>query len=135
MRGPSRTCFADSGYATGMVGKWHLGDNAPHRPQDRGFQDVVWHRCGGVGQASDYWGNDYFDDTYERNGKFEKFEGYCTDVWFREAHALHRREQGQAVLSLPCRPTHRTAPTWCRPKWAKPYVGNKNVGQSRTSTG
>ena len=77
--------FADNGYVTGMVGKWHLGDNAPHRPQDRGFQDVVWHRCGGVGQASDYWGNDYFDDTYERNGMFEKFEGYCTDIWFSES--------------------------------------------------
>ena len=77
--------FADAGYVTGMVGKWHLGDNAPHRPQDRGFQDVVWHRCGGIGQASDYYGNDYFDDTYERNGKYEKFNGYCTDVWFAEA--------------------------------------------------
>lgn len=76
--------FSGAGYATGMVGKWHLGDNAPHRPQDRGFQDVVWRRCGGIGQASDYCGNDYSDDTYERNGKFEKFEGYCTDVWFRE---------------------------------------------------
>ena len=51
--------FAENGYATGMTGKWHLGDNAPHRPQDRGFHDAVWHRCGGVGQASDYWGNDY----------------------------------------------------------------------------
>lgn len=58
--------FAGAGYTTGMVGKWHLGDNAPHRPQDRGFRDVLWHRCGGIGQASDYWGNDYFDDTYER---------------------------------------------------------------------
>lgn len=58
--------FAEAGFATAMVGKWHLGDNAPHRPQDRGFQDVLWHRCGGIGQASDYWGNDYFDDTYER---------------------------------------------------------------------
>ena len=42
--------FSDAGYATGMIGKWHLGDNAPHRPQDRGFQEVLWHRCGGVGR-------------------------------------------------------------------------------------
>lgn len=74
--------FRDSGYATGIFGKWHLGDNYPHRPQDRGFEETLWHRCGGVGQASDYWGNDYFDDVYERNGKFEQFEGYCTDIWF-----------------------------------------------------
>ena len=77
--------FGDSGYATGIFGKWHLGDNYPHRPQDRGFQEVLWHRCGGIGQSGDHWGNDYFDDTYERNGRFEKFEGYCTDIWFREA--------------------------------------------------
>ena len=77
--------FAASGYATGIFGKWHLGDNYPHRPQDRGFGTTLWHRCGGVGQASDHWGNDYFDDIYERNGEFEQFEGYCTDVWFAGA--------------------------------------------------
>jgi arylsulfatase A-like enzyme len=53
--------FSNAGYSTGMIGKWHLGDNAPHRPQDRGFQEVLWHRGGGIGQASDYYGNDYFD--------------------------------------------------------------------------
>ena len=77
--------FTASGYVTGLFGKWHLGDSYPHRPQDSGFQNVLWHRCGGVGQISDYWGNDYFDDTYERDGKFEKFEGYCTDIWFEGA--------------------------------------------------
>ena len=77
--------FKASGYATGIFGKWHLGDNYPHRPQDRGFTYTLWHRCGGVGQASDFPGNDYFDDTYEHNGRFEKFKGYCTDVWFAGA--------------------------------------------------
>ncbi|TWT84590.1 Arylsulfatase precursor [Planctomycetes bacterium CA13] len=121
--------FADNGYATGMVGKWHLGDNAPHRPQDRGFQDVVWHRCGGVGQASDYWGNDYFDDTYERNGKFEKFEGYCTDVWFQEGmRFIEENKDKPFFLYLPTNAPH--GPYLVPDKWAKPYVGNKNVANA-----
>jgi arylsulfatase A-like enzyme len=73
------------GYYTGIFGKWHLGDNYPYRPQDRGFDEVLVHGGGGVGQTPDYWNNDYFDDTYFHNGKAEKFEGYCTDVWFSEA--------------------------------------------------
>ncbi|MEM7309148.1 MAG: arylsulfatase [Planctomycetota bacterium] len=77
--------FRASGYRTGMFGKWHLGDNWPLRPQDQGFDHVVWHRGGGVGQGPDHWGNDYFDDTYEVNGESRAFEGYCTDVWFDEA--------------------------------------------------
>ncbi len=74
--------FSASGYRTGIFGKWHLGDNYPFRPQDRGFGEVLIHGGGGVGQGPDYWGNDYFDDTYFHNGKPEKFGGYCTDVWF-----------------------------------------------------
>ena len=121
--------FAAAGYATGMVGKWHLGDNAPHRPQDRGFEDVVWHRCGGVGQASDYWGNDYFDDTYERNGKFEKFTGYCTDVWFREGMRFIEQNQSKPFfLYLALNAPH--GPYRVPPEWAKPYVGNKNVANA-----
>ena len=77
--------FRAAGYRTGMFGKWHLGDNFPCRPQDQGFEHVVWHKGGGVGQGPDYWDNDYFDDTYEVNGEWRAFEGYCTDVWFREA--------------------------------------------------
>ena len=74
--------FSASGYRTGIFGKWHLGDNYPFRPQDRGFGEVLIHGGGGVGQGPDYWGNDYFDDTYFHNGQPEEFEGYCTDVWF-----------------------------------------------------
>ncbi len=77
--------FIASGYRTGCFGKWHLGDNYPYRPQDRGFQEVLVHGGGGVGQTPDYWGNRYFDDTYFRAGEPEKHKGYCTDVWFDEA--------------------------------------------------
>jgi len=34
------------------------------RPQDRGFDEVLIHAAGVIGTTPDYWGNDYFDDTY-----------------------------------------------------------------------
>ena len=77
--------FGAAGYRTAMFGKWHLGDNYPYRPQDRGFQHVVAHKGGGVGQTPDFWGNNYFDDTYFHNGAPVEHAGYCTDVWFDEA--------------------------------------------------
>lgn len=77
--------FAQNGYTNGMFGKWHLGDNYPFRPEDRGFHEVVRHGGGGITQGPDYWGNDYFDDTYWHNGETEAYEGYCTDVFFAEA--------------------------------------------------
>ena len=77
--------FSDNGYQTAIFGKWHLGDNYPFRPADRGFGEALVHGGGGVGQAPDYWDNDYFDDTYFHNGKPKKFKGYCTDIWFDAA--------------------------------------------------
>jgi arylsulfatase A-like enzyme len=82
-------CLAEAlqsaGYRTGMFGKWHLGDEYPYLPQNRGFETAIYHGGGGVSQQPDYWGNDYFDDTYWVNGIPTKFEGYCTDVFFNEA--------------------------------------------------
>ncbi|RME43204.1 MAG: N-acetylgalactosamine-4-sulfatase [Chloroflexi bacterium] len=77
--------FAAAGYRTGMFGKWHLGDQYPYRPQDRGFQKVLTFGGGVVGEIPDYWDNDYFNAVYLRNGQPEPYEGYCTDVWFNEA--------------------------------------------------
>ena len=88
--------LAGSGYRTAMFGKWHLGDNYPYRPQDRGFQHVLYHGGGGVGQTPDYYGNDYFDDTYILNGEPTAFKGYCTDVFFDGAMDFlenHDRDQ------------------------------------------
>lgn len=128
--------FSEAGYVTGMIGKWHLGDNAPHRPQDRGFQKVLWHRCGGIGQASDYWGNDYFDDTYERatannkQGTFERFEGYCTDVWFRQGIRFIEENQNKPFF-LYLAPNAPHGPYRVPEEWAKHYVGIKDVANAK----
>lgn len=77
--------FKANGYQTGIFGKWHLGDMYPFRPQDRGFQHTLIHLSGAIGYMLDYWGNDYYDDAYLLNNKHQKFEGYCTDIWFENA--------------------------------------------------
>jgi len=75
-----------SDYATGMFGKWHLGDNYPYRPEDRGFTEVYRHGGGGVGQTPDLWDNSYFDGNYFHNGKIVPAKGFCTDVFFNKAN-------------------------------------------------
>ena len=77
--------FGANGYSTGIFGKWHMGSNYPYRPQDRGFDESVWFPSSHIGSVSDFWGNDYFDDTYWHNGKKQKYEGYCTDIFFNES--------------------------------------------------
>ena len=80
--------FTDAGYSTGMFGKWHLGDNYPYRPEDRGFSEVYRHGGGGVGQTPDLWDNAYFDGSYFHNGNIVPAKGFCTDVFFDQANSF-----------------------------------------------
>ena len=119
--------FAEAGYATGMFGKWHLGDNWPYRPHDRGFQEALYCRGGGVGQSPDHWGNDYFDDTYLRNGVPEEQTGYCTDVWFREATKfIEKHKEKPFFCYVATNAPH--GPYNVDEKYAKPYL-DKGVPQ------
>ncbi len=79
-----------AGYATGIFGKWHLGDEAEHRPDKRGFDEVFIHGAGGIGQSypgscGDAPGNSYFNPAILHNNVFEQTKGYCTDVFFTQA--------------------------------------------------
>jgi arylsulfatase A-like enzyme len=68
----------DAGYATGIFGKWHLGDCYPMRPIDQGFEMSLVHRGGGIGQPSDPPGAEdkYTDPVLFRNGQAEAASGY-----------------------------------------------------------
>lgn len=115
--------FAAAGYRTGMFGKWHLGDNAPHRPHDRGFQEAKYHLGWGLAAAPEME-NDYFDGEYRHRGEVKKFKGFCTDFWFTEAMAWMRaqQEKGDPFLCyLPLNAAH--GPFWAPKTAAAPYAG------------
>ncbi len=67
-----------AGYATGLVGKWHLGAFDPrYHPNARGFQEAVCFR-GGM--------HDYYQWRLEYNDRVQRADGrYLTDVWTEEA--------------------------------------------------
>jgi len=76
-----------AGYQTGLFGKWHLGDEKEYLPQQRGFDEVLMHGAGGIGQTKhgDFPANEencYFDNILLHNETVVKTKGFCTDVFF-----------------------------------------------------
>lgn len=88
---PSETTLAevlrDAGYATGIFGKWHLGDNYPLRPSEQGFDEALIHRGGGLAQPSEPIENNrrYTDPILFHNNRQMQARGFCTDVFFSAA--------------------------------------------------
>jgi len=81
-----------AGYETGLFGKWHLGDEAEYLPQNRGFDEVLMHGAGGIGQYQygDFQANTvnpYFDNVLLHNDTIVKTQGFCTDMFFDAALA------------------------------------------------
>lgn len=79
-----------AGYATGIFGKWHLGDEDAYLPERRGFDRVLIHGGGGIGQTfpgscGDAPDNRYHDPVLWNGRRFERTQGYCTDVFMDRA--------------------------------------------------
>lgn len=98
--------LANQGYATGIFGKWDLGQLRRYLPLQRGF-DTFYGFCN--------TGIDYF--THERYGVPSMFRGnqptiedrgtYCTDLFEREAlDFLRQNHQRPFLLYLPFNAPH-----------------------------
>jgi arylsulfatase A-like enzyme len=114
--------FAAAGWRTGLFGKWHLGDNHPHRPMDRGFDEVVWGRGWGFTSAPEF-ANTLIDGTLLRGIQEERFRGYITDVCFDEAMRFMQdsRQQDRPFLCLlPLHAAH--APHIVPSEFSEPYA-------------
>lgn len=86
--------FQAAGYATGIIGKWHLGAlDSRYHPNARGFAEFVGFRGG--------W-SDYYQWRLDYNGAVRRADGqYLTDVFTDEAVAfLHRHQSEPFFLHL-----------------------------------
>ncbi|MEA4937177.1 MAG: arylsulfatase [Paludibacter sp.] len=76
--------FSLNGYKTGIFGKWHLGDNYPDRPMDRGFDKSLWIKGWGLLSEMEF-DNDYYKTRYFDSLTVVQSDKYCTDLWFQKS--------------------------------------------------
>ncbi len=74
----------DAGYATGFIGKWHLGNSKGYRPETRGFS---WASTNNGGPLK------HFDTGVIRNGKRYETKGFREDNFFDEAFLFIEESQ------------------------------------------
>ena len=92
-----------AGYATGMVGKWHLGSREGMEPHRRGFDEFF----GFLGGAHRYVNNEKPDAGIQRNETPVGEKEYLTDAFTREAVAFVERHKGEPFfLYLPYNAPH-----------------------------
>jgi arylsulfatase A-like enzyme len=80
-----------AGYATALVGKWHLGNAEKFHPQKRGFDEFF----GFLGGAHPYFPAKMKGDTILRGTKPAEETEYLTDAFGREAVAFVDRHKAK----------------------------------------
>ncbi len=90
--------LANAGYATGLVGKWHLGTADRYHPTKTGYQYFMGFRSGG---------NSPENPTLELNGATRTFVGFTPDILTDHAIDFVRRNKHHPfLLSLHFRAPH-----------------------------
>lgn len=107
----------DAGYRTAMIGKWHLGYDAGHRPDDHGFEHWFGHLGGVIDNYSHFfhWNGPTRHDLWRNGIPVHEPGRYFPDLMFEEAKqflADHRHDPFFIYYSL-------NTPHW--PYQADPY--------------
>ncbi len=76
------------------------------------------------GTCSDVPGNTYFNPTIRHNGVFERTDGYCTDVFFKQAIAwIEKKKDESAPFFVYLTPNAPHAPLMCPEEYQRMYSG------------
>jgi len=124
-----------AGYTSGIFGKWHLGDEEPYRPENRGFDEVFIHGGGGIGQTfpgscGDAPDNTNINPALWHNGKWEKTTGYCTDLFFTQAIKWMDAKRVAKQPFFAYIPLNAAHGPWVLPKeYYQQYLGKPGVSE------
>ncbi len=103
--------LSEAGYATGIFGKWHLGENYPWTPYPQGFDEFIGFRDGS---------HPYFNVMLEHNGRPYPTQGYLTDVLTDQAiNFMENHRDAPFFLYLPYNAPH--SPLEAPEKYIEPY--------------
>lgn len=96
----------DAGYATALVGKWHMGSLPHFGPLKSGYQEFFGHRAGAADYFKHGWGGHH--DLWDGDERV-KMRGHLTDLFTERAVDFVRRVGSKKpfLLSL-----HYNAPHW-----------------------
>lgn len=106
-----------AGYATGMFGKWHLGNDGPHHPSRRGFDEAIV--SAGV----------HFNFKTEPPVEYPEGQYLADFLTDKAVDFINRHQDEPFFLYLPHFGVH--GPHQAKPEWIEHFKGKPTVGGHR----